>query len=270
MRPFPRGPKDQKNSRFRSGLKISSENEIFERATHRGPIFCGEIDTSRLKFSSEIKNFDRDQKFRSGSNFFDRWALWVAPVCDLLRRLRSFALLCGHAFALFCALLCVFLRPTAFRTIAFGNCRTTHLYPMLGADFGTQALLLFLTVVISFLAFLSVGNGARDHSKGGLFTEGLSRISKISIFSRISRKGRILLCFPQTLVVTLFFSSRPPPRLVPHHRRTPSQRVDVESFFGRFRVDSSRFRVATQNRLENDRKTTRNRPPGRGVGGDGG
>ena len=72
----PRGPKDQKNSRFRAGLKISSENEIFERATHRGPIFCGQIETSRLKFSSEIKNFDRDQKFRSGSNFFDRWALW--------------------------------------------------------------------------------------------------------------------------------------------------------------------------------------------------
>ena len=55
-----RGPKDQKNSRFRSRLKISIENEIFERATHRGPIFCGEIETSRLKFSSEIKNFDRD------------------------------------------------------------------------------------------------------------------------------------------------------------------------------------------------------------------
>ena len=75
---FPEGPKDQKNSRFRSGLKILSENEIFERATHRGPIFCGEIETSRLKFSSEIKNFDRDQKFRSGSIFFDRWALWVS------------------------------------------------------------------------------------------------------------------------------------------------------------------------------------------------
>ena len=70
--PLPRVPKDQKDSRFRAGLKISSENEIFERATHRGPIFCGEIETSRLKFSSEIKNFDRDQKFRSGSNFFDR------------------------------------------------------------------------------------------------------------------------------------------------------------------------------------------------------
>ena len=54
----PRGPKDQKNSRFRSGLKISIENEIFERATHCGPIFCGKIETSRLKFSSAIKNFD--------------------------------------------------------------------------------------------------------------------------------------------------------------------------------------------------------------------
>ena len=80
---LPRGPKDRKNSRFRSGLKISSENEIFERATHRGPIFCGEIETSRLKFSSEIKNVERDQKFRSGSNFFNRWALWVSvpPRC---------------------------------------------------------------------------------------------------------------------------------------------------------------------------------------------
>ena len=74
---IPRGPKDQNNSRFRSRLKISIENEIFERATHRGPIFCGEIETSRLKFLSEIKNFDRDQKFQSRSNFFDRWALWV-------------------------------------------------------------------------------------------------------------------------------------------------------------------------------------------------
>ena len=59
----PRGPKDQKISRCRSGLKISSENEIFERATHRGPMFCGEIETSRLKFPIEIKNFDRDQIF---------------------------------------------------------------------------------------------------------------------------------------------------------------------------------------------------------------
>ena len=77
----PRGPKDQKNSRFRSGLKISSENEIFERATHRGPIFCGEIETSRLKFSSEIKisieikNFDRDQFFLIVGPSGSRWGL---------------------------------------------------------------------------------------------------------------------------------------------------------------------------------------------------
>ena len=65
-----------KNSRFQARLKISSENEIFERATHRGPIFCGEIETLRLKFSSEIENFERDWKFRARLNFFDRWALW--------------------------------------------------------------------------------------------------------------------------------------------------------------------------------------------------
>ena len=87
---IPRGPKDQKNSRFRSRLKISIEKWKF-RASHppRPYFFVGEIETSRLKFSSEIKNFDRDQKFRSRSNFFDRWALWV-----LLRqeRVRKF---CG-------------------------------------------------------------------------------------------------------------------------------------------------------------------------------
>ena len=58
--PLPRGPKDQKNSRFRARLRISSENETFERATHRGPIFCGEIEMLRLNISSKINNFDRD------------------------------------------------------------------------------------------------------------------------------------------------------------------------------------------------------------------
>ena len=49
-----------------------------------------------------------------------------ALFCALL---RSSALFCGLAFALFCARLrsfariYVFLRPTAFRTTAFGNCR---------------------------------------------------------------------------------------------------------------------------------------------------
>ena len=57
--------------------------------------FVGEIETSRLKFSSEIKNFDRDQKFRSGSNFFDRWALWVCSgpvkICSDRPNLWKFA-----------------------------------------------------------------------------------------------------------------------------------------------------------------------------------
>ena len=52
--------RSKKKSRFQARLKISSDNEIFERATHRGPIFVGKIETSRLKFSSEIKIFDRD------------------------------------------------------------------------------------------------------------------------------------------------------------------------------------------------------------------
>ena len=73
---IPEAPRIKKFSRFRSRLKISIENEIFERATHRGSIFSGEVETSRLKFSSAIKNFDRDRKFRSRSIFFDRWALW--------------------------------------------------------------------------------------------------------------------------------------------------------------------------------------------------
>ena len=62
-----------------SGIEnISCEIEIFKRATHRGPIFGGEIETSRSKFSSlKIKNFDRDRKFRARLNFFDRWALWA-------------------------------------------------------------------------------------------------------------------------------------------------------------------------------------------------
>ena len=99
----PRGPKDQKNSRFRSRLKISIENEIFERATHRGPIFCGEIEASRSKFSSEIKNFDRDQKFRSRSNFFDRWALWSRAAKRGCFKRGGFPIwTCPSFFVLFC------------------------------------------------------------------------------------------------------------------------------------------------------------------------
>ena len=58
------------------GVSLSatpSRQPLFETSD----IFCGEIETSRLKLSSEIENFDRDRKFRSGANVFDRWALWV-------------------------------------------------------------------------------------------------------------------------------------------------------------------------------------------------
>ena len=65
-----------------SGLKPPFESPHLDFPDHRGPIFCGEIEMSRLKLSSEIKNFDRDQKIRSGSNFFDRWALWDLESCD--------------------------------------------------------------------------------------------------------------------------------------------------------------------------------------------
>ena len=39
------------------------------------------------------------------------------------------------------------------------------------------------------------GTGKKGHYERGLFTGGISRISKISKFSR---NGRILLCFPQS------------------------------------------------------------------------
>ena len=48
------GPKINKNSRFRARLKISSGIDIFERATHRGHIFCGGNQ------DVEIENFERD------------------------------------------------------------------------------------------------------------------------------------------------------------------------------------------------------------------
>ena len=63
-------PKSKKIFEISSEIEeFSSENEIFERATHRSPILCGEVETSRLTFSSEIKNFDRDWKFRARFTF---------------------------------------------------------------------------------------------------------------------------------------------------------------------------------------------------------
>ena len=60
-------------------------------------------------------------------------------------------------------------------------------------------------------------------------------------------------------VVILLFSYSPPPRLIPHHHRPLSQGVDFDSFFGRFRVDFESLRVATQNRIKIDSKTTEKR-----------
>ena len=65
--PFPQG---QSLKKFKI-LKISSEIEIFKRATHQSPIFCGECWRSGLKFSSEIEHFKRD------SFSFNLWALRV-------------------------------------------------------------------------------------------------------------------------------------------------------------------------------------------------
>ena len=63
---YPEGPKIKKYSRFRSRLKISIENEIFERATHRGPyVLWGNRDI-------EIKIFERDQTFSIEIENFDR------------------------------------------------------------------------------------------------------------------------------------------------------------------------------------------------------
>ena len=58
--PAQRARRSKKKLRFRARVNMSSENEIFERATHATLFFCGEIETSRSKFASEIQNFDRD------------------------------------------------------------------------------------------------------------------------------------------------------------------------------------------------------------------
>ena len=71
--PFPEGPKDQKNSRFRARLKIFEREWNFRASHPPQPYFCGEFETSRLKPSSEIRNFDRDWKLRARLNFFDCW-----------------------------------------------------------------------------------------------------------------------------------------------------------------------------------------------------
>ena len=56
-------------------LKFSSELEIFKRATHQTPIFCGEFWRSGLKISSDLEIFKRSWKFQAILNFFKIWAL---------------------------------------------------------------------------------------------------------------------------------------------------------------------------------------------------
>ena len=72
-------------------LKFSSELEIFKRATHQTPIFCGEFWRSGLKISSEIEIFKGDWKFQAILNFFKIWALRVF----LQKELYFFANTCG-------------------------------------------------------------------------------------------------------------------------------------------------------------------------------
>ena len=55
----PKGPKIEKIQDRPPGLKFSIEIEIFKRATHQNPCFCGEF------WRSGIENFKRDWKFQS-------------------------------------------------------------------------------------------------------------------------------------------------------------------------------------------------------------
>ena len=76
---------------------------------------------SQIIMSRHCRNLGSSQTW-----LFLTWLLQFLRGSALL---RPFALFCGLAFALFCAQshsfahICVFLRPTAFRTTAFGNFR---------------------------------------------------------------------------------------------------------------------------------------------------
>ena len=54
---LPKGPNLEK---IQASLNFSSELEIFKRATHQTPIFCGEFWRSGLKISSDLEIFKRD------------------------------------------------------------------------------------------------------------------------------------------------------------------------------------------------------------------
>ena len=75
---IPKGPKIEKIQDRPPGLKFSSEIENIKQATHQTPFFCGQFWRSGLKISSEIEIFNRDWKFQSRRailNFFNLWAL---------------------------------------------------------------------------------------------------------------------------------------------------------------------------------------------------
>ena len=65
---YPKGPNLEKIQ----DLEFSSELDIFKRATHQTPIFCGEFWRSGLKISSEIEFSSEIEKF------FKIWALRVS------------------------------------------------------------------------------------------------------------------------------------------------------------------------------------------------
>ena len=71
-------------------LQSSSEIENIKRPTHQTLVFCGEFWRSGLKISSEIEIFKRDWKFQS--RLFFLFNLWAIRVC-----LRKECLQGGHA-----------------------------------------------------------------------------------------------------------------------------------------------------------------------------
>ena len=75
---FPEGPKIKTIQDFERDWKFRARMKFSSQPPTAVLFFCGEIETSRLKFSSlKIKKFDRDWKLRARLNFVDRWALWV-------------------------------------------------------------------------------------------------------------------------------------------------------------------------------------------------
>ena len=57
---YPEGPKIKKNRDFDRDWKFRLRMKFSSEPPTAALFFVGEIETSRLKFSSGIKNFDRD------------------------------------------------------------------------------------------------------------------------------------------------------------------------------------------------------------------